>query len=85
MKIHIDSFDYVLKNPLPDRKMKVVERDLEILKNACKVSVFWVTENQRRAIMIDKLLKSGILELDNSIGYPWSIVKYNGDENELEK
>jgi len=61
MTTHIDYFDYVLKNPLPNKKMKVAEKDLEILKNAYKVSVFWITEIQRRAIMVDKLQKSGII------------------------
>ncbi|MDD5150685.1 MAG: hypothetical protein PHC28_09400 [Flavobacterium sp.] len=73
----LDCFDYCLISPLPDRKMKVAEKDLEILKNADRVSIFWITENQRRAKMITKLQKDAIIELDNTIGYPWLKVKYN--------
>lgn len=77
--IHIDSFDADLTRPLPRRRMTAKEHDIETLKSAKRVSYFWITETARRARLVTDLVRSGVLILDNSPGFPWSLVAWKGE------
>ena len=72
----ICSFDIELRQPIPKERMSPDQRDTAILKNADRVSVFWITENLRRARLVGRLEKSGLLKLDGSCDYPWLKVKW---------
>lgn len=69
--VNICSFDPEMTEPLPKRKMTPNERDIETLKRSKRVSIFWITENIRRAKLMTALERSGRFKLDNSEGFPW--------------
>lgn len=72
--IFLDSFDH--DGMEPPKKLRGAEADKHVLKTSKRVSIFWITENQARAVRITRWEKSGALELDNtSVGYPWLLVK----------
>lgn len=76
---HICSFDTELREGATElvfpKKMSKNEKDIELLKVSNRISIFWITETDRRARLIYSLERSGKLKLDNSCGYPWMIVK----------
>lgn len=73
--IHIDSFDFRAKCPVPRRFKSKTEETMWVLRNSWRVSVFWLTETDRRAKLVDDLIARGELKLEPE-GYPWSkIVK----------
>lgn len=87
MSVIIDSFDFVLRKDAEDISYERDEKargrrrrnqpsqyeiDTRILRNAERISIFWITETQSRAQRIDDLEKSGELVLDHdAYGYPW--------------
>lgn len=73
--VWIDDFDTELLEPIPTVRMTPNQRDIETLRRAKRVSIFWITETRRRATLIARMQKSGNLELDNTCGFPWLIVK----------
>lgn len=73
--VWIDDFDTELREPAPTGRMTQNQRDIEILRRAKRVSIFWITETMRRATLITRLQKAGELELDNTCGFPWLIVR----------
>jgi hypothetical protein len=68
----VDNFDHNTDEP---RKLRGAALDKHVLSTATSVSIFWLTETAARASRIDDWTKRGILDLDNSVGYPWLIVK----------
>lgn len=76
IKQFLDSFDVeFVDQPLLGR-MTPDQRDVEILKHAKRVSIFWVTDSFRRAKLVSKLIDSKQLVLDKSCGYPCFSVEY---------
>jgi hypothetical protein len=73
--VFLDNFDVELKEPMPSGRMTPDQRDIETLKRAERVSIFWLTENMRRARLVTRLEKEGRVVLDNTCGYPWLVVK----------
>lgn len=70
MTTYICNFDIELRQPIPKQRMTPNGRDIAVLRNANKVSVFWITETARRARLVDRLIKHGRIKLD-ACGYPW--------------
>ena len=62
---------------MPKLKLTASQRDIETLKRSERVSIFWITETQRRAKLIDSLEVSGEFTFDNACGYPWLMVTHN--------
>jgi hypothetical protein len=73
-KVFLDDFDVELREPMPAGKLTPDQRDIETLKRAGRVSIFWLTENMRRARLVTRLQKEGRVVLDNSCGFPWMVV-----------
>ena len=67
----ICSFDPEISEDLPKRRMTPNERDIETLRRSKRVSIFWITENQRRAKLMMQIERGGRFKLDNSEGFPW--------------
>ena len=72
--IHIDSFDHDGEEPQGLKKLRGEALDIHVLSTAKKVSVFWITETQARAVRVTNWIKDGTLVFDNSIGYPWNVI-----------
>lgn len=73
----ICNFGFTLrkKERLSTDKKPVADREIEILQKAKRVSVFWVTETQARAVRITELIKTGKVDLSGG-EYPWCNVKW---------
>ncbi len=71
-KIFIDSFDHDSDEP---KGLKGRALEIHVLSTSKRVSCFWIGETAARAKRVTGWIKTGELALDNSCGYPWSIVR----------
>ena len=68
-EVFVDSFDH---NGMELKGLRGEALDRCVLSTATRVSVFWITETQARAVRVTNWIKQGDLVLDNSLGYPWN-------------
>ena len=54
-----------------------VEEILDHIRARKRFSIFWATETLKRAKNLQWLVDDGIVEVDNSPGYPWSNATVN--------
>jgi hypothetical protein len=71
--IFIDSFSSGLDD-MPRKDQRDIAKVLRVLEQCGRFSVFEATDNQTIATTMTKLFHSGLIETDNSCGYPWTKV-----------
>lgn len=72
--VFIDRFSEGLDD-LTQKQQRCMTTVLKQLSEMKRFSVFEATANDHIARMMDKLVKEKYIEVDNSMGYPWSGVK----------
>jgi hypothetical protein len=71
--IFICSFSSGLDD-MPRKDQRDIAKVLRVLEQCGRFSVFEATDNQTIATTMTKLFQSGLIETDNSCGYPWTMV-----------
>lgn len=69
--IYIDKLDHDVWEP---KKLRGEALDKHVLSHSKRISVFWATETQARAVRLYKWQKQGRLVLRRST-FPWHVVE----------
>lgn len=80
----IDVFSAGLDD-MPRRKQRSTYHVLDFLSRIEQYSIFEATENEIIAETMDRLIRMGLIECDNSCGYPWIAVKVTAKGSEYLK
>lgn len=69
-------------NPAPDERTKEGQEELVLrqVRNHGGFSIFWVTENQKRACAASRLVERGVLVADKECSFPWHSYKVKGEQ-----